>query len=96
VYQSIQVVVMQVDLVTCFDFFVFELVRSALLFRLSSVFGFWHRVLVGRVFGHGKVSALVVCELRGAFLTCVGSLVGRSLLIRGREKVCDSCPFRLL
>jgi len=31
-----------------------------------------------------------------SFLTCVGSLVGRSLLIRGREQVCDSGPFRLL
>ena len=30
--RSIQVVVMQVDLVACFDLFVFELVRSALLF----------------------------------------------------------------
>jgi len=32
------------------------------------------------------VSALMVRELRGAFLTGVGSLVGRSLLIRGREQ----------
>jgi len=74
-----------------FWLFVFELVRFALL---SLDFGIG--LLVGRVFGHVKVSALVVCELRSAFLTCVGSLVGRSLLIRGREQVCDSCPFRLL
>jgi len=51
---------------------------------------------VGRVSGQVKVLALVVCESRGAFLTCVGSLVGRSLLIRGRKQVCDSGPFRLL
>ena len=57
---SIQVVVMQVDLVACFDLFVFMLVRFALLFHLFSVFGFWHRV-----FGEVKVSALVVRELRG-------------------------------
>jgi len=52
--------------------------------------------LVGRGFGQVKVFALVVRELRGAFLTCVGSLVGRSLLIRGRDQACDSGPFRLL
>ena len=32
--RSIQVVVMQVDLVACFDSFVFELVHFVLLFRL--------------------------------------------------------------
>jgi len=42
------------------------------------------------------VTSLVVRELRGAFLICVGILVGRSLLIRGREQVCDSGLFRLL
>ena len=31
------------------------------------------------------VSALVVRELRGAFMICVGSLVGRSLLFQDRE-----------
>jgi len=51
---------------------------------------------VGRVFGQVKVFAMVVRELRGAFLTYVGSLVGRSLLIRGQEQVCDSGSFRLL
>jgi len=40
VRQLIHVVVMQVDLVAGFDFFVFELVRFELLFRLFSVFGF--------------------------------------------------------
>ncbi|RHN65510.1 hypothetical protein MtrunA17_Chr3g0080671 [Medicago truncatula] len=34
-----------------------------------------------------KVSALVVCELRGALMICVESLVGRSLLILDREPV---------
>ncbi|AET04591.1 transmembrane protein, putative [Medicago truncatula] len=53
-------------------------------------------LLVGRVFGQVKVFALVVRELRGAFLTYVGSLVGQSLLIQGQEQVCDSGPFRLL
>jgi len=87
---------MQVDLVACFDWFVFELfpLRYCSAFSLSLDFGI--RLLVGRVFGQVKVSALVVRELRGAFLTCVGSLVGRSLLIRGRKHVCDSGPFRLL
>jgi len=33
------------------------------------------------------VSALVVRELRGAFLICVGTLEGRSLLIRDWELV---------
>jgi len=61
---------------------------------LSLDFGFGF--LVGRVSGQVTVSALVVRELRGAFLTCVGSLVDRSLLIRGREQVCDSSPLRLL
>jgi len=42
---------------------------------------------VGRGFGQVKVCALVVRELRGAFLPCAGSLVGQSLLIRGREQV---------
>jgi len=42
------------------------------------------------------VSALAVRELRGAYLTCIGSLVDRLLLIRGQEQVCDSGPFRLL
>jgi len=51
---------------------------------------------VGRDFGQVYVFALVVRELRGAFLTFVGSLVGGSLLIRGREQVYDSGPFRLL
>jgi len=51
-----------------------------------SVFRFWHRVLVGRVFGQVKVSALVVREMRGAFFNSVASLVGRLLLIRGREQ----------
>jgi xanthosine utilization system XapX-like protein len=63
-------------------------------FSLSLDFGIG--LLVGRVFGHVKVSVSVVRELKGAFLTCVGSLVGRSLLIRGREQVCDSGPFRML
>jgi len=34
------------------------------------------------------VSVFVGRELRGALLICVGSLVGRSLLIRDRELVC--------
>lgn len=63
-------------------------------FSLSLDFGIG--LLVGRVFGQVRVSALVVRELRGAFLTCVMSLVGRLLLIRGRKQVCDSGPFRLL
>lgn len=42
------------------------------------------------------MSAPVVRELRGAFLTCVGSLVGRLPLIRGREQACDSSLFRLV
>jgi len=54
-------------------------------FSLSLDFGIGF--LVGRGFGQVKVSALVVCELRGAFLTCVRSLVDRLLLIRGREQV---------
>jgi len=72
------------------------MVHFALLFSLFSVFDFGIGLLVGRIFGQVKVSALVVRELRGAFLTSVKSLVGRSLLIRGREQVCDSGPFRLL
>jgi len=51
---------------------------------LFSIFGFWHQVIGGLSFWIGLVSALVVRELRGAFLTCVGSFV------------CDSGPFRLL
>jgi len=43
-------VVLQVDLVACFDLFVFELVRFVLLFRLFSVFGFWRRVIGGSSF----------------------------------------------
>jgi len=58
--------------------------RYGSAFSLSLDFGIG--LLVGRVFGHGKVSALVVRESRGAFLTCVESLVGRSLLIRGGSK----------
>jgi hypothetical protein len=50
VHRSIQVVVMQVDLVACFDLFVFELVRFALLFCLFSVFGLWHQVIGGSSF----------------------------------------------
>jgi len=53
VCRSIQVVVMQVDLVACFDLFVFELVRFALLSRLFYVFGFWHRVIGGSSFWRG-------------------------------------------
>jgi len=68
--------------------------RYCSAFSLSLNFGIGF--LVGRVFGLVRVFALVVRELRGAFLTCVGSLVGRSLLIRGRKQVCDSGPFRLL
>jgi len=83
---------MQVDLVAHFNLFVFELVRFALLFRLSLSLDFGTGLLVGRVFEQVKVSIPVVRELRGVFLTCVGSLVGRSLLIRGRKQVCDSGP----
>ena len=54
-------------------------------FSLSLDFGIGF--LVGRGFGQVKMSALVVRELRGAFLTCVESLVDRSLLIRGQEQV---------
>jgi len=68
--------------------------RYGSAFSLSLDFGI--KLLAGRFFGQVKVSALVVRELRGAFLTCVGILVGRSLLIRGREQVCVSGPFRLL
>jgi len=50
VRRSIQEVVMQVVLVACFDLFVFELVRFALLFHLFSVFGFWHQVICGSSF----------------------------------------------
>lgn len=43
--RSIQVVVMQVDLVACIDLYVFELVRFALLFRLFCLWilasGYW-------------------------------------------------------
>jgi hypothetical protein len=53
VRRSIQVVVMQVDLVACFDLFVFELVHFALLFCLFSVFGFWYRVIGGSSFWTG-------------------------------------------
>jgi len=58
VRQSIQVVVMQVDLVAWFDSFVFELVRFALLFRCFSVFGFWLWVFGGSCFwtGYGVCS----------------------------------------
>lgn len=59
---------MQVDLVACFDLVVFELVRFALLFRFFTVFGLWHRVIGGSSFWTVKVSALVVRELRSAFL----------------------------
>jgi len=52
VRRLIRVVVMQGDLVACFEF-VFELVRFALLFCLFSVFGFWHRVLGGSRFWTG-------------------------------------------
>jgi len=68
--------------------------RYCSTFSLSLESDIW--LLVGQVFGQVKVSALVVRELRGALMTYVGSLVGRSLLIRGRELVCDSGPFRLL
>jgi len=53
VRRSIQVVVMHVDLMACFDSLVFELVRFALLFRLFSVFGFWHWVIGGSSFWLG-------------------------------------------
>ena len=68
--------------------------RYCSTFSLSLESDIW--LLVGQVFGQVKVSALVVRELRGALMTYVGSLVGRSLLIRGRELVCDSGRFRLL
>jgi hypothetical protein len=96
VCRSIQVVVMQVDLVACCDLLCsswFALCYCS-AFSLSLDFGIG--LLVGRGFGQVKVSALVARELRGAFLTCVRSRVDRSLLIRGREQVCDSGPFRLL
>jgi len=51
--ESIQVVVMQVNLVAHFDLFVFELVCIALLFHLFSVFGCWHRVIGGWSFWTG-------------------------------------------
>jgi len=38
-------------------------------------------LLMSRVFGQVKVSALVVRKLRGVFLTCVVSLLDWSLLI---------------
>jgi len=53
VSRSIQVVVMQVVWVACLVLFVFELVRFALLFRLFSVFGLWHRVFGGSSFWTG-------------------------------------------
>jgi len=53
VRRSIQVVVMQVDLVACFDSFVFELVRFVLLFYLFFVFGFWHWIFGGSSFWSG-------------------------------------------
>jgi len=56
-------------------------------FAFSLSLGFVIGFLVGRGFGQVKVCALVVRELRGAFLPCAGSLVGQSLLIRGREQV---------
>jgi len=68
--------------------------RYCSTFSLSLESDIW--LLVGQVFGQVKVSALVVRELRGALMTYVGSLMGRSLLIRGRELVCDSGRFRLL
>jgi hypothetical protein len=81
VFGDVQVVVMQVDFVACFCLFVFKLLRFALLFHLFSTFEFGIWIMVGRVFGQVKVSALVVHELRGALMICVGSLVDRSLLI---------------
>ncbi|RHN56020.1 hypothetical protein MtrunA17_Chr5g0424831 [Medicago truncatula] len=42
-------------------------------------FGIW--IKARRIFRHVKVSALVLREFRGALMMCVGSLVGRSLLI---------------
>lgn len=64
-------VVSHVDFVACFLLFVFELVHFALFFQLylSLEFGIW--LLVGRVFGQVKVSALVVHELRGALMICI-------------------------
>jgi len=47
--------------------------------NITSPLDFGIGLLVGRVFGQVKVSALVVRELMGAILTCVGSLVDRSL-----------------
>ena len=60
---------------------------SCYYFACSLSLDFGIGLLVGRGFGQVKVFALVVRELRGAFLTCVGSLVGRSLLIRSQEQV---------
>jgi hypothetical protein len=59
--------------------------RCCSTFSLSCEFGIW--IMVGQVFVQVKVSVLVIRELRGALMICVGSLVGRSLLIRGRELV---------
>jgi hypothetical protein len=75
VCQSIQVAVMQVVLVASFD----SLCSSWFALRYCSAFSlsldFGIGLSVGRGFRQVKVSALVVRELRGAFLTCVGSLV---------------------
>jgi len=53
-----------------------------LFFSLSLALGYWWAE-----FGQVKVSVLVGRELRGAVVICVGSLMGRSLLIRDRELV---------
>jgi len=68
------VVVMQVGFVACSDLSLFELIHFALLLHLFFVleFGIW--IMVGRVFGQVKVSALVVRVLRGALMICVGVL----------------------
>ena len=53
VRRSIQVMMIEVVLVACFDLFVFELVRFVLLFHIFYVFGFWHRVFGGSSFWTG-------------------------------------------
>jgi len=83
VFGAVHVVV---ELVACFGMFRFEQDRFVLLFHLFSVFEFGIGFLVGRVWtGLGVYSGGSWVE--GCLLICVGSLVGRSLLIRGRELV---------
>lgn len=71
VCRSIQMVVMQVDLVACCDLLCSSWFALCYCSAFSLSLNFGIGLLVGRGFGQVKVSALVARELRGAFLTCV-------------------------